>query len=103
MKKLTVQSLFLLCSLMPLAALANDPAPKGHPCMKIMEACKAAGFAKGEAKEGKGLFKNCLKPIREGKTVPGVTVDPATVQACKEMKSKHGHMDHEMEHSNTSH
>ena len=61
---------------------------KDHPCVKIQQACNAAGFAKGGAKERKGLFANCVKPILDGQDVPGVTVDAATIQACQNIKAK---------------
>lgn len=72
------------------SATASAPAKgKDNACKPLMEACKAANF------KGKDMFKNCVKPLKEGKTVEGVTVDPAAVQACKEMKGKwkgkHGH------------
>jgi hypothetical protein len=67
----------------PAVALAD------HPCKKIEAACEAAGFVKGGAKEGKGVFKNCLKPIIDGQTVNGVTVDPADAAACKAKIATH--------------
>jgi hypothetical protein len=69
-------------------------APKGpvQPCKEIEQACTGAGFVKGEAAEGKGLFKNCMDPILKGQAVNGVTVDPTVVAACKQrMVHRHGH------------
>jgi hypothetical protein len=65
-------------------ATATQAEVTDHPCAKIRKACTDAGFAKGEAKEGKGLYKNCMKPLLEGKTVEGVkeTFDAGTLQAC---------------------
>jgi len=63
-----------------------------HPCKAIEEACKKAGFVRGEAKEGKGLFKNCMKPLMEGQAVAGVSVPPAEIQACQAKKAEHEHM-----------
>lgn len=54
-----------------------------HPCKAIAQACKAAGFQKDQANTGKGIFKDCLKPILSGEQVAGVTVKPEEVQACK--------------------
>ncbi|MDI1352458.1 MAG: hypothetical protein PSV35_06765, partial [bacterium] len=34
-----------------------------NPCTSIEDACKAAGFMAGGHKSGKGLLKNCMKPI----------------------------------------
>jgi hypothetical protein len=68
---------------------ATPPMGKDHPCKKIMEACTAAGFKKGEWKVGKGLYKNCMHPIMEGQTVPGVSVTSGDVQSCKAHKAAH--------------
>ncbi|MES2218886.1 MAG: hypothetical protein V4501_10805, partial [Pseudomonadota bacterium] len=54
-----------------------------HPCKKIAEACKAAGFVKGGGKSGNGIMENCMKPIMEGQSAKGVSVDPSEVAACK--------------------
>ena len=65
-----------------------------HPCEKIKSACEAAGFTKGDHKDGKGLHKDCMKPIMSGQTVAGVTVDAGDLQACQAKKAtwkqKHG-------------
>ncbi len=81
--------------LMAGAALAEETAggpPNGGrkegPCREIVEACKNAGFVKGKAKEGKGLFKNCVEPILAGQSVQGVSVDAGLVQACQERRAK---------------
>ena len=60
-----------------------------HPCQQIEQACSAAGFVKGEAKEGKGLFKNCMKPIMSGQQVQGVSIDPSLVPACQAKRAAH--------------
>lgn len=53
------------------------------PCMAIRTACQAAGFVVGDVKSGKGLMENCMKPIINGQTVNGVTVNQADIDACK--------------------
>jgi hypothetical protein len=65
-------------------AFADGSAPVNlkRPCMQIEQACTAAGYVKGEAKEGKGFHKNCMRPILKGQSVPGVSVNPSVVQAC---------------------
>jgi hypothetical protein len=72
-----------------------NPAPNGgaeHPCKAIEQACSSAGFVKGEAAQGKGLFKDCMQPILQGQAVNGVSVNPTEVSACKErMAHRHGH------------
>ena len=58
------------------------------PCLQVVQACKGAGFIKNDAKDGKGLFKNCVGPLMKGQSVQGVTVDSGTVQACKDARAK---------------
>lgn len=58
------------------------------PCKKLREACKAAGFTKGGHKTGKGLHKDCMKPLLAGQTVAGVTLEAADVSACQAKKEK---------------
>lgn len=62
---------------------------KEGPCKQVKEACEKAGFVKGEAKEGFGLWVDCIEPIMKGgpqpanakKPLPPVSVD--VVNACK--------------------
>ncbi len=81
----------------PLTSMAAPPAAKSiDPCAKIAEACKAAGFTKGDWKKGAGLWRDCVDPIVQGvKTVPRATkplpiVDAATIGACKAKNPKFG-------------
>ncbi len=60
-----------------------------HPCKKIEDACKAAGFIKGGAKDGKGLYKNCMMPLLQGQAVNGVTIGADDVADCKAKKDEH--------------
>ena len=69
---------------------------KRGPCKQILKACEDAGFVKGEAKKGYGLWLDCVDPIMQGKTtVAGVTkalpsVDASLVAACKAKNPKFG-------------
>ncbi len=70
-------------------------AEKGEgPCRKIVDACTAAGFVKGGHKpkkgENKGLWKDCVNQIVSGQSVPGVTVDPSEIEACKVKRASKG-------------
>lgn len=58
-----------------------------HPCKQIVKACEAAGFVKGGHKEKKGLWVDCVKPVKAGQSVTGVSVDPSVVQACVAKKA----------------
>jgi opacity protein-like surface antigen len=69
------------------AVAASAAAGASHPCHAIEEACKAAGFVKGGASTGKGLWKNCIKPILDGTAVSGVNVGADEVAACKAKKA----------------
>lgn len=101
----------LLTLILSLPALSNHH-DHGHghdnehtegPCLKVKQACEAAGFEMGKHKEKKGLRKHCLKPILRGETVAGVTVAAEDIAACKEkreqqkkhLKAKHGKGKHQ--------
>jgi hypothetical protein len=59
-----------------------------HPCKKIAEVCKAAGFVRGGSSTGKGIMENCIQPIMSGQQVTGVKVDPSDIAACKQRHSQ---------------
>jgi hypothetical protein len=71
-----------------LAAQQTAPEPEG-PCKQIKEACQKAGFVQGEAKQGYGLWLDCVDPIVRGtaqpasakKPLPAVGAD--VINACK--------------------
>jgi len=74
----------------PLAVQAQTASTTAtDPCEKIKQACEGAGFVKGQAKEGSGLWKDCIDPILQGKAQPQnarlklPAVDPNVVSACK--------------------
>ena len=73
-------------------AQAQSPAaaPANHPCVKVREACEAAGFVKGDHKDGKGLHKDCMSKLLQGQSVAGVNAAAADVAACKERKASKG-------------
>ncbi|MBS1985310.1 MAG: hypothetical protein JST16_14170 [Bdellovibrionales bacterium] len=83
--KMIKLSLVLLSGVMGSAAMANH---HEGPCKKVVEACEAGGFVKGGHKEGKGLWKDCVANVVDGKAVPGVTVDAPTVAACKAKRAE---------------
>ena len=70
-------------------SFAQDKQAPDGPCKEIESACLKAGFVKWEAKEGYGLWVDCIDPIMKGtlqpgkakKPLPAVTVD--LVNACK--------------------
>lgn len=64
------------------SAFANEG--KNHPCKEVKAACEAAGFKKGDHKNNKGLWKDCIDPVMEGKSVAGVTIGSDVIAACKE-------------------
>jgi len=64
----------------------NDMYSDSKPCAAIAEACKAAGFAKGET-DGKRFWMDCMKPVILGQTVTGVKgIDANTVKMCRSDK-----------------
>ena len=65
----------------------NNEQHQDGPCMKLMEACRNAGFSKS-LKEKKSLFKACLQPLLSGQKVEGVTVISSDIEACKAKKAE---------------
>jgi hypothetical protein len=65
------------------------------PCRDIVEACKNAGFVKGDAYEGTGLWLDCVKPIMTGQKNPAAKkplpqVEAAKITACKQQRPHFG-------------
>jgi hypothetical protein len=78
----------------PQAALAADQPP--GPCEQVVAACKSAGFVAGQAKEGSGLWVDCVGPLVRGtpapanadKALPAVPAD--VLAACKAKRAGFG-------------
>ncbi len=83
-----VTSLALTVILTHNAHSAEAPEGASGPCMKIMEACKAAGYNKLILNEKKSLSKNCLQPLLNEQKVEGVSVDSKDLAACKAKKAE---------------
>jgi hypothetical protein len=81
MRLLFVASALLLAT--PSFAEGGKEEPLPKPCQTIATACEAAGFHRGGHKEGKGLWKDCVAPILDGRTIPGVSVASDDVKACQ--------------------
>src|SRR5438132_6476883 len=78
---------------MPLVGLVTcgtvHAAPRQPACVEIMAVCEQAGFVRGDAKAGDGLFVDCVVPILRGTpqrrraSKPLPQVDPRLVADCK--------------------
>jgi len=81
----------LALALVVLAAhgLAQTAPEKEGPCKEIKEACQRAGFVQGEAKEGYGLWVDCIDPLMRGTAQPAKAKKPLPavgadlINACK--------------------
>jgi len=64
-------------------------APRQPACIEIMASCEQAGFVRGDAKAGDGLFVDCVLPIVRGTpqrrraSKPLPQIDPKLVADCK--------------------
>src|SRR5215472_7083601 len=64
-------------------------APRQPACIEIMASCEQAGFVRGDAKAGDGLFIDCVIPIVRGTpqrpraSKPLPQIDPKLVADCK--------------------
>ena len=73
-----------------------EPNEPPGPCKEIANACRNAGFIKGDWKKGDGLWRDCVDPIMQGKssapggTKPLPTVNASLVSACKAKHPKYG-------------
>lgn len=78
----------LVFSMQTQYALAQDTNEhQDGPCIKLMEACKAAGYVKA-LNQKKSLSKDCLQPLLNGQKVEGVSVNPDDIEACKAKKAE---------------
>ena len=81
----------LALSLISFAAtsFAQGTQEKEGPCKQIEQACEKAGFVKGEAKEGYGLWVDCIDPVMKGTSQPAKAKKPLPavggdlISACK--------------------
>jgi hypothetical protein len=75
---------------------AAQPAENIGPCEQITQACKSAGFIKGDYKTGNGLWVDCIDPIMRGAAQPPTAkiplpkVSSQTVSACKQKHPNFG-------------
>lgn len=85
MEKIWALSLIVLAA----NSFAQSTQEKNGPCKQIEQACEKAGFVKGEAKEGYGLWADCIDPIMKGVSQPPAAKKPLPavggdlVSACK--------------------
>ncbi len=87
-------SLLVIGLALPWAAQSAEQA--SGPCEQILAACTSAGFVKGDAKEGYGLWRDCIDPIMRGTRQPAKAdkplpeVPPDLVAACKQIHPDFG-------------
>lgn len=61
---------------------------RDSPCIKVMDACKIAGYNKSSVTDKKSLSKDCIQPLLNGQKVEGVSVNQSDVDACKTKKNE---------------
>jgi hypothetical protein len=79
MKKMLIIAASLLTFNLCSVSFADD----AHPCKNLETACKAAGFYKGGSGSGKGLYKDCVEAVANGKTIEGINVAKEDIASCK--------------------
>lgn len=79
----------LIAAVIVLGSVSAFAQKDNHPCKDVKAACESAGFIKGDHKDKKGLYKDCMQPIMNGQSVPGVNVGADVVAACKAKKAEH--------------
>jgi hypothetical protein len=95
-KKFSILSLALGLTISAEAFAAESADTAQEPCEQIVAACTAAGFVRGEAKNGYGLWVDCIDPIMRGAKQPSnadkplPAVAPELIAACKQRHSNFG-------------
>ena len=75
---------------------AMQAAPRYPACAEIRAACKQAGFERGRAKTGEGIFVDCIAPIMRGTPQPRRAskplpqINPQLVADCKAQNPNFG-------------
>jgi hypothetical protein len=80
--KLLIVSCALMLSSAAFAEGGKPKAPLPKACQSVMTVCEAAGYRHGGHKEHKGLWKDCVAPILDGKSIAGVSPNADDVKAC---------------------
>lgn len=70
------------------SSAAEPSEQRDSPCIKIMDACKIAGYNKTSVADKKSLSKDCIQPVLNGQKVEGVSVNQSDVDACKAKKNE---------------
>lgn len=75
-----------LCNLLvgvalPLVTQSAEPA-RG-PCGQIVAICTSAGFVEHDAKQGYGLYKDCVDPVMRGAGQPRNSVKPLPIVSAE--------------------
>ncbi len=79
-----MKQLLMIAAILASASVYAQGEKGSKPCLEIKQACEAAGFKKGEHKDGsKGLYKDCMQKLASGEKVEGVTVAPELIEQCK--------------------
>jgi hypothetical protein len=76
--------------------IAAHAAPRFPACAEIRAACKQAGFVRGRAKTGEGMFVDCIAPIMRGSQQPRRAskplpqISPQLVADCRSQSPNFG-------------
>jgi len=62
------------------------------PCARLAAACQDAGFSHGGGEPGTGVFRDCVAPLLQGKSVnaqgkPLPRIEPELLSACRERRT----------------
>jgi hypothetical protein len=81
---------------MALPLLAQAAESGAGSCEQIVAVCSAAGFVKGDARQGHGLWVDCVNPIMRGAPQPPKAekplppVSPDLLAACRQKHPNFG-------------
>lgn len=96
MRRFPISSVTLCSLAVGLALPLVAQTVQAGPCEQIVAACEGAGFVKGDAREGFGLWRDCIDPIMRGTAQPPRAdkplppVSPDLVAACRQIHPNFG-------------
>jgi len=94
MRFLVACILTVIFSTLAYAAGKGGPPPTEPNCLAVYNACLGGGYIVGDAKEGNGLWRDCVTPLMTGNPAPkpppaGVTFPAKTAQLTQQIATCH--------------
>lgn len=89
--KMFIFAVILFASVTTAISAFADSTTSVDPCEQIRQSCLEGGYVKDGAEDKNDLVANCVNPLMHGENVPGVTIDHATIQECRDTLRRNAH------------